>query len=157
MGAKKKAVNLSHARTDFQRKVMEQIAKDKVCPFCEKHFLKYHTKPILKKGKHWILTSNFQPYIGTKHHLLAVSRKHTTTFANLPSAAHAELFKLFADEGKKRGIQGGGIFMRYGDTDYTGATVSHLHAHLITGAKRGKGKEMQYVMLGYKRNSTSQG
>ena len=129
---------------------MEQIKKDKVCPFCEEHFLKYHTKPILKKGKHWILTENFQPYEGTKHHLIAVARKHVTSFAELSPAAHAELLKLFANEAKKRGIKGGAMFMRFGDTNYTCGTVEHVHAQLISGAKRSSSREKIPVYLGYK-------
>jgi diadenosine tetraphosphate (Ap4A) HIT family hydrolase len=150
MTAKKRTVNLAHARTQFQRDVMNRISKDGVCPFCEAHFLNYHTKPIIKKGKHWILTENFQPYEGTKHHLLAVSRKHATSFAELSSAAHAELLKLFGDEAKKRGIKGGAMFMRFGDTDYTGGSVEHLHAQLISGAKRGKNTEPMPTSLGYR-------
>lgn len=157
MAAKKRTVNLSHARTQFQRDVMERIKKDGVCPFCEDHFLTYHTKPIIKRGKHWILTENFQPYEGTKHHLLAVSRKHTTTFANLTPAAHAELLKLFGSEIKKRGIKGGAMFMRFGDTDYTGGSVEHLHAQLISGIKRGKNAEPMPTSLGYKARRSARG
>lgn len=145
-----RTVNLKHARTDFQRDVMKRIAKDKVCPFCEEHFLKYHTRPIIKKGKHWTLTENFAPYPGSKHHLLAVSRKHVRNFAELSSAAHAELFLLFAHESKKRGIKGGTVFMRFGDTDYTGGSVEHLHAQLVSGVRRGPKSEMLMTGISYK-------
>lgn len=146
----KKAVNLAHARTKFQRDVMEQIKKDNVCPFCEVHFLKYHTRPIIKKGKHWILTENFAPYDGARHHLLAVSRKHVQSFVELSAPARAEMFALFAAESKKRDIKGGTVFMRFGDTDYTGGSVQHLHAQLVSGAKRGAGKEMLLTTISYK-------
>lgn len=148
-----RTVNLKHARTDFQRDVMKRIKKDKVCPFCEEHFLKYHTKPIIKRGKHWILTENFQPYEGTKHHLLAVARKHVTSFTKLSPAAHTELLHLFKLEAEKRGIKGGALFMRFGDTDFTGGSVEHLHAQLIAGAKRGAAREGIPVYLGYKATS----
>ena len=145
----RKHVNLAHARTDFQREVMKRIQKDKVCPFCEEHFLKYHTKPIIKKGKYWILTENFQPYPGAKHHLIAVYRKHTRSFEGLSGAVQAELFSLFAAEVKRRKIRGGSILMRFGDTDYTGATVEHLHAQLVSGAKRGQKRERMMTQIGY--------
>lgn len=151
-----RTVNLSHARTAFQREVMKKIVRDKVCPFCMKHFLKYHTKPIIKEGEYWVLTENFEPYKGTKHHLLAVSKKHVERFEKLSPAAQAELFSLFGDEVRKRKIPGGAIFMRFGNTDYTGGTVEHLHAQLITGGKRGRGKEPLITYLGYstKRSTT---
>lgn len=144
-----RTVNLSHARTSFQRQVMERIRRDKVCPFCMKHLLKYHTKPIIKVGKHWILTENFQPYAGSKHHLLAVSRKHVRNFTQLGEAAHRELFALFAAELKKRKVRGGTIFMRFGDTDYTGGSVEHLHVQLVSGGKRGKKAKPLTTYIGY--------
>ncbi len=144
-----RTVNLSHARTAFQRDVMKKIVRDKVCPFCMEHFLKYHTKPIITEGKYWVLTENFEPYKGSKHHLLAVAKKHVTHFEELSPAAHAELFKLFRDEARKRKIVGGALFIRFGDTDYTGGTVEHLHAQLVSGGKRGKGKEPLITYLGY--------
>ncbi len=146
---------MKHARTKFQREVMEKIVRDKVCPFCEVHFLKYHTKPIIKKGKYWILTENFQPYEGTKHHLLAVSRKHVTSFTDLTSAAHAELLTMLGTEVKKRDIKGGAMFMRFGNTDYTCGSVEHLHVQLISGAKRSTGRDGIPVYLGYKATSKS--
>lgn len=145
-----RVLNFAHARTKFQRDVMHHIQRDKVCPFCMKHFLKYHTKPILRNGKYWVLTENFEPYKGSKHHLLAVSKKHTTRFENLSAAAQAELFKLFGAELRKRKIKGGAMFMRFGDTDYTGGSVEHLHAQLVSGAKRGKNRERLTIYLGYK-------
>lgn len=144
-------VNLHHARTDFQRAIMQRIQKDKVCPFCEEHFLKYHTKPVIKKGKYWILTENFQPYTGTKHHLLAVSRRHVQSFEELKAPAQSELFKLFAAEAKKRNIKGGGIFMRFGSSDFSGGTVEHLHAQLISGGKRDGKKKPILTALAYER------
>lgn len=146
---KKNHVNLAHARSSFQRDVMRKIARDKVCPFCEEHFLKYHTKPILTKGDHWVLTENFQPYDGSRHHLLAVSRVHAHSFDELPAGAFAELFSLFAHECKKRRIKGGTVLMRFGNTEYTGGTIEHLHAQLVTGAKRG-GKEPLTTFIAYK-------
>ena len=144
-----RTVNLAHARSKFQRDVMERIAHDKVCPFCEEYFLTYHTKPILKKGKYWILTENFQPYTGSKVHLLAVSRKHTTQFSELSPAAQAELFTLFATEARNRNVKGGAILMRFGNTDYTGGTVEHLHAQLISGSKRAANREPLVTYIGY--------
>ena len=142
-------VNLSHARTDFQRDVMKRIMRDGVCPFCEENFLKYHTKPIIKKGKYWTLTENFEPYPGAKHHLLIVSRTHLTDFAKLTPAARAEMFALFAAECKKRAIAGGTVFMRFGDTDFTGGTVEHLHAQLVSGGQRDAGGAPIETRIGY--------
>ena len=136
-----RTVNIHNARSKAYAAILRRITKDKVCPFCEKHFLKYHIRPILKTGTYWLLTENFHPYSGAKHHLLAVSRTHVEHFEKLSPAAHAELFKLFGAEARKRGIRGGTIFMRFGETEYTGGSVNHLHAQLVSGVKRGKNTE----------------
>ncbi|KKW32409.1 MAG: hypothetical protein UY78_C0039G0005 [Parcubacteria group bacterium GW2011_GWA1_53_13] len=145
-----KRVNIKNTRSKKYAAVLRKIERDKVCPFCTKYFLKYHTRPIIKNGRHWILTENFNPYPGTTHHLLVVSKKHVTHFKDLPPAAHAEIFAILAPELKKRGIKGGGIFMRFGDTDYNFSSVGHLHAQLIVGVKRGKHTELLLAPLGYK-------
>jgi diadenosine tetraphosphate (Ap4A) HIT family hydrolase len=146
-----KKVNVKNTASKKYAAVLRKIEKDKVCPFCEKHFLKYHTRPIIKNGRHWILTENFNPYPGTTHHLLAVSKKHVAHFDALSASAHTELFSIFSAELKKRGIKGGGLFMRFGDSEYNFSSVGHLHAQLLVGTKRGKGTELLLVPLGFKK------
>lgn len=150
-----KKVRVENTRSKGYANVLKRIEKDGVCPFCEKHFLKYHTRPILKKGRHWILTENFNPYPGTTHHLLVVARKHVTHFSKLPKGAYAELFSLLSSEVKRRNIKGGGLFMRFGDSDYNFSSVGHLHAQLLVGVKRGKGTELLLAPLGFMRKKKS--
>lgn len=146
-----KRVNVGNARSKDYADVLKKIQRDKVCPFCTKHFLTYHTKPIIKTGKHWILTENFRPYDGAKHHLLLVSLKHVEHFGQLSAAAQQELFALCKAEARKRGIRGGTLLMRFGETDYTGGSVEHLHAQLVSGAKRSKHTEPILTSIGNKK------
>ena len=46
--------------------------------------------------------------------------------------AWSELFNLVHEETKKRKLGGGTFFMRFGETAYTGASVAHLHANVIS-------------------------
>jgi ATP adenylyltransferase len=124
-------INLANAREGNQKKVMEEIAVDGVCPFCPENLAKYHKQPILKDGKYWLLTTNQWPYKYTKKHLLAIAKKHVTHINELSKDAVNELMEMFIEAAKEYGIGGGGIGLRFGNTDHTGATVSHLHAHLI--------------------------
>lgn len=146
-----KKVNVKNTRSKQYAAVLRKIEKEKICPFCEEYFLRHHTRPVLKKGKHWILTENFTPYPGTTSHLLIVSKKHVTHFKDLAPAAFPELFSILKPELKKRGIQGGGLFMRFGDTDYNFSSVPHLHAQLVVGIKRGKNTELLLAPLGFKK------
>ena len=112
--------------------VIDKISKDGVCPFCEENLSKYHKNPILADGKFWILTDNMYPYKGAKHHILLIHKKHTDSIVNLSKDAWDELFELTGSEIKKREIGGGTFFLRFGGTSYTGASVSHLHANLVS-------------------------
>ncbi len=131
-------------------KILKRIAEDSVCPFCEPNFLKYHTLPILKKGVHWIVTENMNPYKGTKTHVLFVHRGHLEDITKLSPAAAAELFKLARWIKTTRKLPGAGLFMRMGDMRYTGASVAHLHANLISGAVQDTHEPIA-VTLGFKK------
>ena len=146
-------LNLAHHRSDKQKTLMERILKDGVCPFCQKHFKKYHPKPILKTTTHWVVTENMEPYEGTRVHLLFIYKKeHATTLAEISESAAEELLKLTSWATKRFRIEGGALFMRFGDSDRTGASVSHLHAQLISGeTTRSESKGTLMVKLGYKK------
>lgn len=141
-------VNIDHARNDDQRSLLEKIKQDGVCPFCGDS-LKYHKRPILEMGEYWILTENHHPYEGSIHHWLAISREHITHIKEVPAEAAAELLLLMGRLCEQYNVDGGALLMRFGDTNITGATVSHLHAHLIIGGK--KGKEDLLAKIGYKK------
>lgn len=125
-------VNLAHSRTAEQKSVMQQIIQDGVCPFCQEYFLKYHSKPILKKGVHWMVTENAFPYEGTRVHLLFVYLEHVI-LPPTESDRLAELFEMVAWAREKYGILGGTLVLRFGENKYNGASVDHLHAHLVVG------------------------
>ncbi len=132
-------------------KVLARIQAEGICPFCEPYFLKYHTRPILKKGKYWIVTENMNPYAGTKMHLLLVHRGHIENPAKLSASALTELGKHLAWAYKEFKLPGGALFMRFGDGRYTGASVAHLHANILSGTRSGKKTIPIAVTLGHKR------
>jgi len=124
-------VNLENSRVEEQKRVMEQIVKDGVCPFCPEHLAKYHKKPILKEGVHWVLTPNQWPYSGAKHHYMLFSKKHLETLEDLTPEAGAEMIELFQGLAKEIGLTGGALAMRFGNEMKFGNSVKHLHVHLI--------------------------
>jgi len=129
-----KFIQKDNARTDHQKKVMEEIGKEGHCPFCRENLDKYHKKPIIKEGKFWLLTENQWPYDNTKHHLLAIYKKHIEHIEELENGASEELLQLFITKAKKRSMPGGAICIRFGSNPEKGNygnTVLHLHAHLI--------------------------
>lgn len=125
---------MDNIRREDQKKVMDEIAEQKHCPFCPENLLKYHKKPIIKEGKYWVLTDNQWPYEKIKHQLLAIYRSHIEHISEMEPAAGAELIELFKDEAVKRNIPGGGIAIRFGSNPEHGSygnSVLHIHAHLI--------------------------
>ena len=125
---------MDNIRREDQKRVMEEIALQKHCPFCPENLNKYHKNPILKDGKFWILTDNQWPYPKIKHQLLAIYKTHIEHISDMDPLAGAELIKMFKEEALKRKIPGGGIAMRFGSNQELGSygnSVLHLHAHLI--------------------------
>lgn len=144
-------LDFNHTRSAEQIKVMKQIVKDGVCPFC--HFTKYHPKPILKETKWWYLTENMTPYEGTKLSLILVYKKHITMPSEVAPEASKELFELIGWVEKKYKLEGGSIFIRFGKSEMTGGSVDHFHIQLIVGNAKGTDKKYDKlkIKLGYKK------
>jgi len=131
MAKKNTYINVNNSRGDKQRAVMENIATAEHCPFCRENLAKYHQQTILKEGKFWIVTTNQWPYKHTKHHFLLIYKVHAVKLSDLSPSAGQELFELIAELEKNYAFKGGGLAMRFGDTDYSAGTIAHLHVQLI--------------------------
>jgi diadenosine tetraphosphate (Ap4A) HIT family hydrolase len=82
---------------------------------------------------------------------LVINKKHQEDILKIITQESQDLFKLLQWVTKKYQLPGGGIFMRFGQTNYSGASVTHLHAHLITGGKKNNKNKENYLNapLGY--------
>lgn len=78
------------------------------------------------------MTENAYPYEGTRVHLLLIYKRHLT---RLPRniLALGELSRFIAWAEKKYDVRGGSLVCRFGETRYNGASVDHVHIHLIVG------------------------
>jgi len=130
MSSNKAGIEKRNAKTKDYRKTLEKIIKTNKCPFCPDNF-KYHKKPILKKINGWIATSNSWPYNNTKFHFVLIPIKHKTNFSDLNTQDFQTVKYLVNWLNKKYKIKGGGLILRFGDQNLTGATVRHLHFQLI--------------------------
>jgi len=153
-------VNLRHVRTEEQRALYEKIQEAKVCSFCE-DFCRgqaptFHPNPVLKETRYWAFTECFPPYEGAKFSFLIVSKyldkdgRHAL-FPHLPTQAWQEWGELIQWAVEKYDLPAGAFACRFGDTDYTGASISHLHAHLLFGGA--KDGERLHMKLGYKQST----
>lgn len=124
-------VDFDNARYADQTAVMEQSEAAGLCPFCMENLSKFHKEPIEWEGKYWVVTKNGWPYVNTKIHLLVILKEHQESIDELSEAAAAELFTALKWAVAKYQIPGGGLAVRFGDTNYSAGTVLHLHAHII--------------------------
>lgn len=129
--AEKNNINVDqrNARAAGYRETMEEIVADGSCPLCPP--MKWHPNPTLKEDGRWFITKNSHPYPNTEHHFLVICKRHIEDLSDLSGRDLSSLLKLVKWATKEFNIQGGGLTMRFGDTLYTGATIKHLHAHLI--------------------------
>jgi ATP adenylyltransferase len=123
-------VNIDNARPGVYTDVIKKIEQDKICPFCPEHLLTIHPNPIEGK-KYWVVTDNAYPYKPKKEHVLLIHKKHISNINELSPEAWVELKEIINTEQSKRNITGGTLMMRFGETKFTGASVTHLHAHLF--------------------------
>ena len=126
----KKVVDPTYAKSEEYRQILESIGEAGNCPFCPEHF-KYHKEPILKKCGEWLITRNSWPYKHAAEHFLIISTLHKETLDELTADDLIAVKQLAAWAQKEFALAGGGLTLRFGDTVHTGATVCHLHFHLI--------------------------
>lgn len=126
----KAGIDIRFAKTSDYRRTLEKIIDTNKCPFCPDNF-KYHKKPILKKLNGWVVTENSWPYKNTKYHFIFIPERHLENFSDITIKDFATIKELVDWIIKKYKIKGGGVTMRFGEQKYTGATVHHLHLHLI--------------------------
>lgn len=140
-------VDPRNARTKEYQRVIKDIISQGVCPFCPATF-KWHTKSILRHVGLWFITENFNPYPNSQYHLLIIGKKHKELLSELSATDLKSIFALVNWATKKYKIKGGGITMRFGDSLYTGATVKHLHAHLIVPKVKDNKPQPVYFPIG---------
>ena len=140
----KAGIALQFARTKGYKKILQNIIASNKCPFCPDNF-KYHNKPILKIFNGWMATENAWPYAGTKRHFIIISVKHKNKFSDITPKDFQAVQYLANWLIKKYNIKGGGLTLRFGDQIYTGATVSHMHFHLIQPQLKPKTKKAKTI------------
>ena len=126
----KKVVDPTYAKTQEYREVLETIVTEGSCPFCPDNF-RHHKNPILKTCGSWFITRNSWPYKNAAEHFLIISSIHKEEITDLTADDLAVVHQLITWAKKEFSLAGGGLTLRFGETTHTGATVCHLHFHLI--------------------------
>ncbi len=114
-------------RLEYADKLIK-IEKSGICPFCERRFLD-SSNELLEETKNWLVTRNYEPYKGSESHLLIVPKRHIEHVSELSVNGRREFIDLNVKYSEN--MKSGGLAMRFGDIKNTGASVAHLHSHII--------------------------
>lgn len=123
-------VSIQNARPGVYENVIKDIAEKKVCPFCPEQIHQFHQNPIDRRS-YWLVTDNMYPYKPSRHHALFIHIAHIEHISDVTAEAWVELSEIIKEQTNGRGMSGGTLIWRFGDTRFTGASVTHLHANLV--------------------------
>jgi ATP adenylyltransferase len=124
---------LENYRTAEQLADMRQLEAQGVCLFCPAGLRSHTRQQILFQTRHWTITPNEFPYPGTVLHLLLVPQQHATDLLDLDEAVRQDFWTALAAVRDRCGLGHYGLGVRNGDCRFTGATIRHVHAHVLVG------------------------
>ena len=109
------------------RALLSQWEQAGICIFCPEHL---DREPVFQT-QNWFAVENQWPYPNAALHLLIIAKRHITEEEQLTGTDFGEIVMLHTQA--KRifpSLQNGGaLILRFGK--HSGATVRHLHFHLI--------------------------
>lgn len=126
-------INPTAARGAEQQAQYQAILESGVCPFCPEHYGTFplQTAPVAESD-HWFVIDNMRPYEFTELHRVVIARRHITLPEELSDEEWVDLLRSHLQRERiERNLGYGAVGMRFGDPQKTGASVNHLHAHLI--------------------------
>lgn len=122
---------MENVRTAEQLAEMERLEAAGVCLFCPDELGRHAGAAGFLRTAHWTVMPNDFPYAGTSLHLLLVPRQHAGDLLDLDAAVRADFFAALAAARERYGFGHYGLGVRNGDCRYTGATIVHVHAHVV--------------------------
>lgn len=134
-------VNPTFAKSAGYGKTIAEIIQEGICPFCPETFL-WHPWPILRRIGNWIITRSGWPYENAEHHFLIIGDRHITADTDMDSHDELCVRQLTSWAVQTFNLKGWGRIVRSGETGHTGATVQHLHFHLIQPKLGADGKAL---------------
>lgn len=128
---------LDNARHPDQLAAMRAAMDAGICVFCPEHL---HTDPnqkVLHRRSGWTVVPNRYPYAGAGLHLLLIPDDHVCDLGDLDVDDGPGLISAVRWAKSTYGYAGAALATRIGDLEHTGATIEHLHLHLVVGDPAG--------------------
>jgi ATP adenylyltransferase len=120
-------------RTAEQLAEMRRLDAEGVCLFCPDTLRQHGRQRILLETAHWIVTPNDFPYKGTALHLLMIPREHAIDLLDLATEAHQDFWAALHMIRSQFDLKYYGLGVRNGECRFTGATIAHVHIHILVG------------------------
>ncbi len=140
---------LNSARHLDQLVKMLIISSKGICSFCPQYLPRFHTGGIVTQNTNWQVVNNGWPYKGTSIHLLVIPKRHLTDLTQISQIEWLDLGSIIKKLVTDHSLTGYSLFCRSGNMKQTGATVAHLHFHLLSGQNEdGEGQPIK-VKLGF--------
>jgi ATP adenylyltransferase len=122
-----------NARTAGQLAEMRRLDAEGICLFCPDGLARHPRQRILFRTRHWAVTPNEFPYQGTSLHLLLVPDQHAGDLLDLTEDVRRDFWEALQAVARVHQLRHYGLGVRNGDCRYTGATIGHVHAHVLVG------------------------
>jgi diadenosine tetraphosphate (Ap4A) HIT family hydrolase len=120
-------------RTDEQLAEMRRLEAAGICLFCPGPLREHAHQEVAFETGHWAVTPNAFPYRGTRLHLLVVPHRHVNDMLDLDDEALADFWAALREIRRRYGLGYYGLGVRNGNCSFTGATIAHVHAHVLVG------------------------
>ena len=124
-------LDIDNARYPDQIATMKRSLAAGESPFLPENLAKYHGLPVLRQGKYWYVTANKWPYPHTRVHFLIIANEYWTRLEQITPEAASEAVMLAQWLRSEYQVAGGALCIRFGKTDYSGASIDHLHWQFI--------------------------
>lgn len=125
-----------NARSPEQLAEMRRLDAAGVCLFCPDYLTRQSRQQVLFSTKHWTVTPNEFPYPGTSLHLLLVPHQHAADLLELSEEVRGDFWVALSAIAERHGLRHYGLGVRNGDCRFTGATIRHVHAHMLVSANQ---------------------
>jgi ATP adenylyltransferase len=122
-----------NARTAEQLAEMRRLDAAGICLFCPDGLARHARQQVLFRTRHWAITPNEFPYPGTSLHLLLVPDQHAGDLLELDEEVRQDFWEALGVVAREHRLSHYGLGVRNGDCRYTGATIGHVHAHILVG------------------------